>query len=269
MTTPAQLVDKRTGWFPGRAWENKWVQRLAVWGLICLAWELFGRAVGPFYFATFTATIKALGNFFLSSDAFVLLQSLEHMFIGYVLAAVVGVSVGVLIGYYRTVEYVVDPYVRALFVTSLEALLPLLIIVFGVGLKLRVVTVFLFAILHIVMNVSAGVKNVDRELLMTARAFGASRYQTFRSVVIPATLPFVLAGLRLGLGHALKGMVVVEIWVFAATGALLSNYGLYRQLDKFLALFAILLALGALFTDGLFWVQRRLAPWFNERAGTE
>lgn len=237
------------------------LQRLVVWGSILLAWEIFGRRVGPFFFAPFTATLGGLGQLIRSGQILTVAFSLQQMLAGYLFAVAVGIPVGLVMGASHKFAHVLEPYVNLLFVTSMEALLPFLIILFGVEFEFRVAVVFLFSVLYVLLNVQAGVRNVDVQLVETARSFGASRVRIFKDVVVPATLPYVVAGLRLGLGMALKGMVIAELWVHAGTGALLSGFGQFRQLDRFLALVLIIVGLGAGAVQGLYWIQRRLAPW--------
>lgn len=241
--------------------DNPWFQRLLIWSALAIAWELFGRRVGPFFFAPFTKTMAGLGQLAASGDLWELAHSIRQMLAGYFLAAAVGIPLGLLMGAFHKFAHVVEPYANLLFVTSIEALLPFLIILFGVGFEFLMTVVFLFSVLYIVFNVQAGVRNVDPALVETARSFGASPARIFKDVVLPGSLPYVVAGLRLGLGMAVKGMVIAELWVHTGTGAILFGLAQYRQLDRFLALTLVIVVLGAVSVQALYWLQKRLAPW--------
>ena len=245
---------------------RKWVQRLLVWGAIIIAWEIFGRRVGPFFFASFTQTMGGLRELVVSGDIWVLGESIQQMLSGYLLAAVVGIPVGLLMGASRRFRHVLEPYVNLMFVASMEALLPFLIILFGVGFQFRTMVVFLFSVLYVVLNTQAGVRNIDSQLIETARSFRAPAWRIFKDVMLPGPLPYILAGLRLALGMALQGMIIAELWVQTQTGALLFGLAEFRALDRFLALVLVIMILGALATEALFWVQRKAAPWARDLA---
>jgi ABC-type nitrate/sulfonate/bicarbonate transport system permease component len=246
---------------PGR-WRgllsNRWLHRAVVWGGLIGLWYAFAVWKGPFFMATPGATIGGLGR--LASEGYLptLATTLRQLSVGFGLAVAVGIPVGLLMGSVRAIDDFLAPYVNTLFVTSKEALLPFLITLFGVALQFRVAVVFLFAVFFIIMNTAAGVRGVDHGLLETARAFGVPRRRILTKVVLPASLPYVIAGLRLGLATAIKGMVIAELWVTAGVGLLLKNFGAFRRLDMFFALSAVIIAIGVLSTSLLLLVERRL-----------
>jgi ABC-type nitrate/sulfonate/bicarbonate transport system permease component len=236
-------------------------QRLVVWGGLLIAWQVFGMIVGPFFFASVTDTIRGLVEIVSDGALVTLLKSFEQLLIGYALAVAVGIPAGIYIGSSWVGEATLGVYVRALFVTSLEALLPFLIILVGSSLQFRVVVVFLFAVLYITINTTAGVRDVDRGFLETARSFGASRLEMARKVVLPAAVPFVFSGLRLGWGFAVKGMVIAELWVATGTGKLLIDLGGTRQLDRYFAIALLIVVVGAVGSSLIRLAQRAVAPW--------
>jgi NitT/TauT family transport system permease protein len=247
---------RRAGW---RALVgNRWLQRAVVWGGLVGVWYALALWKGPFFMATPVATGGGLGRLATEGYLPTLATSLQQLSVGFALAVVVGVPVGLLMGSARAVDDFLAPYVNTLFVTSKEALLPFLITLFGVGLEFRVAVVFLFAVFFIIMNAAAGVRGVDGGLLETARAFGVPRRRIFTKVVLPASLPYVIAGLRLGLATAIKGMVIAELWVTAGIGLLLKNFGAFRRLDMFFALSAVIIAIGVVCTSLLRLLERRL-----------
>jgi NitT/TauT family transport system permease protein len=187
--------------------------------------------------------------------------SLEHLLIGFALAAAVGIPLGIAMGRSFVADQLIGMYVRGLFVTSLAAVLPLLIIVFGVSLRFRIAVVFLFAVFFIVVNTAAGARAVPAALMRTAEAFGVSPLRRFTTVVLPSAVPYIVVGLRLGVANAFSGMVLAELWVKRGTGASLAGLGANRDLPRFFALVLLITAIAALFAYGIRAAERRLMPW--------
>lgn len=244
-----------------RLLDQKWFQRFVVWGLLAVAWEILGMILGPFFLPRFSEVVVGMFTAFTNGDMATLAGSIRQMLVGFALAAAVGIPLGLLIGGSRIVNYVLSVYVNALFVTSLAALLPFIIILVGTQFKFRVAVVFLFAIFYIIINTAAGVRAVDRNLLETAAAFCTPRLQVFTKIILPAALPYVIAGLRLGLGHAVKGMIIAELWIILDTGRRLIDLGLARKLPEYFALALWVVIFGALSTQLLLILQQRLTPW--------
>ncbi|HEV2359721.1 MAG TPA: ABC transporter permease [bacterium] len=188
--------------------------------------------------------------------------------IGYSLAIVVGVLVGVGTGWYRDVSAALQPFVSALYSTPRIALLPLLIIWLGIGIWSKIAVVFLVAVFQILINTEAGVRAADEALIKTARSFGANDWQIFTTIVVPGAVPFLIAGLRLGLGQALVGIVVGELYAATAgIGYEIAVAGETFQTDRvFVGI--VILATAAIF---LMWCLRRLEvrfeAWRPQRLG--
>lgn len=248
----------------GRGLRNPWVQRAIVWGALLLAWEVAARRAGAFFLPTVGSVLRGYAAIVADGGVWLLAGSLRQMLAGFALAALVGVPLGLAIGTFRSVEWALGIYVRALLVTSLTALLPFLILFFGTGFRFRMSVVFLFAIVYIVTSTAAGVHAVDRGLSEMASAYGASTLRRFAFVTVPGSLPFVISGLRLGLGQAVQGMIVAELWVTLDTGRRLVALGLARELGEFFALASLVALAGALLTHLLLVAQRRLTPWQPE-----
>lgn len=240
---------------------NRWVLRLVVWGGLVLVWHLLAVWKGPFFLATPLQTLNGLAKLQSEGHYPTVVNSLGQLGIGFGLAVAVGVPLGLVMGSVRAVDDVFAPFVNTLFVTPKEALLPFLIALFGTQLNFRIAVVFLFAIFFIVINSAAGVRAVSPHLIETARAFRMPRHRVFTRVVMPASTAYVVAGIRLGLGMAIKGMVIAEIWVTIGIGLLLNNFGAFRQLDLFLALAAVVVAIGVASTTLLSALERRLRTW--------
>jgi ABC-type nitrate/sulfonate/bicarbonate transport system permease component len=247
-----------------RATQNKWVQRAIVWGALLLLYEIAATAAGDFYLPRLGPLAGGFVDIIQDGRLGTIADSMRQLAVGFGLAALVGIPLGLLMGRVRLVDYVVGMYVNALFVTSLVAVLPLLIILFGVEFRFRVAVVFLFAVFFIIVNSAAGGRAADRRLIRTAEAFSASRLRIFWSVVLPSGLPHVFVGLRLGLANAFSGMILAEIWVSRGTGAVLEGLGRNRDLPKFLAMILLITAIAAALAWAIKYAERRLMPWAEE-----
>jgi ABC-type nitrate/sulfonate/bicarbonate transport system permease component len=236
-------------------------QQLVATVLIAVIWEAVGRS-SDLGLAPLSRVVVAFVDVFATGEIYgPLSSSLQQLFIGYALAVVVALPIGLMMGWSNSVKYSLDTYVNLMFVTSLSSLLPLLIIFFGTGLQFRVVVVFLFGLFHMILNFQSGVENIDKDLVETGRVFGASPVQLYRHVVIPAALPFIIAGLRLGIGRSFKGMIAAELWILAGIGELLVAYQRFRRIDYAIAVTVLLAILAMVSVQALYWLERRYAPW--------
>lgn len=254
-------ADRLRGFF----YDTKRRDQVVGYALIILGWELLGRMTSNLVFPTFSSVVVTFYEVYTSPEIYeALAVSVQQMIVGFLIAAVFALFLGFLMGRSNAVEYVFDTYVNVLFVTSYAALLPLLIILFGVGFKFRVAVVFLSSVFHMIFTFKAGAENVDKDLMDAARVFGASDRQLYLNVLLPAALPFLIAGLRLGIGRAWKGMVVAELWVVVGVGALLDAYRTNLAVPELFVLLITLMVLGAGSVKALYWLQRRFAPWESD-----
>ncbi len=137
--------------------------------------------------------------------------SLTQFVLGFLAAAGVGITVGLIAGWSRRASYVIDPWLSALYATPDVALVPLIILWLGIGLPSKVFVVFLTALFPVAVNTLIGVHSTDARLLEVARSYRAGRATLFRTAIIPSTVPFILTGLRLASGRALVGVVLAEL----------------------------------------------------------
>jgi NitT/TauT family transport system permease protein len=243
---------------------NKWVQRAIVWGALLVLYQLAAMAAGDFYLATVPDIVDGFVQIVEDGRLTTVAQSLEHLLVGFLLATAVGIPLGVAMGRSFVVNEVIGMYVRGLFVTSLAALLPLLIIHFGVGFKFQDAVVFLFSVFFVIVNAAAGARAVPRALMRTAEAFCVSPLGRFRRIVLPSSLPYIVIGLRLAIANAYTGMVLAELWVGEGTGGILKSMGQNRDLPKFFAMVLLVTALAAFSSFGIRAIERRLMPWADE-----
>ena len=186
----------------------------------------------------------------------------QELLIGYVSAAILGIVLGLLVGWYARLRYALDPFITFLYATPRIVLLPLFIIWFGIGVESKIAVVFLGAIFAVLINTAAGVRNLDANLIKVARSFGASDLALFRTIALPGSVPFILTGLRLGIGHALTGVVVGELVAAQfGVGQMMAVAGATFQSAKvFMGLFLIAGA-GMLMTYSLVLLERRFEAW--------
>lgn len=248
------------------SWERLVQLVLAVAGLVL--WEVAGRRLGEFFLAPPSSLVDATRELVATGELFrATRDSMSSLFVGYGLAGAVGIGVGYLMGWYKPVAKVLDPFVSASYVVPVAALVPVIIIWFGLGFTSRMLTVFLFSVFEILVSTFTGVKNVDPMLIDVARSFGARRMDLFRKLVFFASLPYIFAGLRMGAARAIKGMVVAEL-LFAVTGigGAIQTAANYYRTDK-VFVFVIVLAILGIVLSGLVQLGEHLAmPWRQERS---
>ncbi len=188
--------------------------------------------------------------------------------LGFGLATIVGVPLGILMGWYRRLNAVLEPFVNALYATPRIALLPLIVIWFGIDLGSKVAIVFLSTVFPILVNTMVGIRTVDRDFIKVARSFGASDRQLFTTVALPSTVPFLLTGLRLGLGHALIGIVVGEMYgATSGIGYMMAVAGATFQTDRVMVGIIIIAASGMIMTQMLKMIEMRFEKWRVDSRG--
>lgn len=195
----------------------------------------------------------------LATDCWV---SAQEFLIGFGLSIVIAIPLGILMGWYKPLEALLDPFVNFFYSTPRIALLPVMTIWLGIGMNSKVAIVFLGAVFAILINTIAGVQNLDNALLRAARSFGANDMQIFRTIVLPGTVPFLLTGIRLGLGHALVGIVAGELYAAqAGVGYLIAVAGNTFQMDKVFVGVVLIAVAGMVITDLFRRLENHFQSW--------
>jgi len=190
----------------------------------------------------------------------------QEVVYGYGLAVILALPLGMLMGWYRRLSYGLDPFISFLYSSPRVALLPLMIIWLGIGMASKIAIIFLGAFFPIVINTAVGVRNLDPSLLKAARSFGASDAQIFRTIALPGSVPFILAGLRLGVGHAMVGVFVGELVAAqAGVGLMMATAGATFQTSKVFAGLIIIAGTGILLTHLIQRLERRFQAWMPSR----
>lgn len=228
-----------------------------------VAWEVAGHILQYSFLPPFSHVVRAAGAMTVSGQIpGYLAVSLVSLAVGYGLAIVSGVTLGLLMGRYRSVEYVFDPYVSAFFASPKIVLVPILYALFGISRATQVAIVFLSAFFIIAINTKGGIHSVDETYVEMARSFGAREHQIFSKILLPGALPLILAGLRLGMGRAVKGMVTGEMYIAVfGLGGLLRTYGNRFDSEKVFAILLVVVGVALACSFAVQTIERRLINW--------
>jgi ABC-type nitrate/sulfonate/bicarbonate transport system permease component len=244
---------------------QRWVFHVGGIALFLLLWEIAGRRLGPALLAPPSAVAAELGVLLTQGKPLlVLADSLRQMIVGYLLGCAVGMPLGIAIGRSRVADAILYPWLSMLIVTSVASLLPLFVLGFGTGFGFRVVVVFTACVFYITLTAYQGARDVGRRWIDVGRSFSASPLQRFRKIILPAVFPYLLTGARIGLGQALRGMIIAEMFVIVGFGGLIHEAGLEVSTSSLLALLVLLMAIALVTNEALRWAAGRLAPWYVE-----
>lgn len=247
----------------------RWTIRTITFVVIIAGWEIVGSNINPLFLSSPSAIVQALWRLTVTGEILDALKiSVWVMLVGFAFAVVIGIPLGILMGRTRFLEIMLEPYVNALFVTPRVALIPLILIWFGIGLNAQIFVVFLSSVFPILINSFAGARNVSKEWVDTARSFGANPRQQFFEVVLPGSVPFIATGLRLGIGHAVIGMVVAEMFLaLSGLGGLLVNFGDLFQTANMFAVIIVVAVLGIILTATVKKLEDHFALWKSSERG--
>jgi ABC-type nitrate/sulfonate/bicarbonate transport system permease component len=238
--------------------------------LVLAVWQAVWSAgmISPLFF---TGPSAIASRFYTTLTNGSLLQNIgysgRNFLIGFAMAVAAGVTLGVLIGWYRRLRLVLDPFINALYSTPRIALIPLIIIWFGVDIWSKIVIIFLSGVFPVLVNTVVGIRTLDNDLLRAARSFCASDWQIFRTIAVPGSVPFILAGVRQGVAHALIGVVVGEMLAGSPEGIgfMISFSGYNFNLDSLFLYVTVVAVAGILLTSLVERFQARFERWRPER----
>lgn len=191
--------------------------------------------------------------------------SLTEFGVGFAAALVIGVPLGLAIGTFRRLDSFVSVLLYGIYATPKAALVPLIILVFGVGLESKFIVVFLLAFFSIVVSIVSGVHSVAQRHLDISRSFGAPAWLVFRSVVLPSTFPFVLSGIRIAAGRALVGVVIAElVSANEGIGYYISFFGTFLDTSRVMLGVVLLGVFGVVLGEVIRRLERRFDVWRPE-----
>lgn len=237
--------------------------RITSISLLPIAWELVGLYTPRIFLAPFHETVVAFVR--LGSDGTLLaatLNSLGVLIAGLLLSALIGAAIGLLMGRYRRIDWMLSPYVNGLYATPTVALLPVLSLWLGLYAAPKIAIVVLLAVFPIIKNTYAGVVTLGQELLEPAVSMDASELQISRLVIAPAIIPFVMAGFRLAIGRGIVGLIVGEFFTAqTGLGGVLVRYASNFQTAEMFVPIIVLVAIGYGLTSLVVLLQKKLTPW--------
>ncbi|MDE1852426.1 MAG: ABC transporter permease [Thaumarchaeota archaeon] len=249
--------------------KSKWVVRAYVLAIALAIWQVLGQSVNPIIFAPplkVAATFSTLwSNGTLPSETLITVQT---VFAGFLISCAVGIPVGLIMGRIRLVEYAVDPYVNFIYATPLVAIIPIALIWFGPTNTATYFIILLHTAPPILINTMAGVKSTERAMLETGRAFGFGGWRLWKKVVFPSSLPYIMAGLRIGIGAALIGTMVAEIFLYnTGLGFVLVNETALFNSAAVISAVLIIMILGIILAELAKWINRRFLSWAGGASG--
>jgi NitT/TauT family transport system permease protein len=270
-----EIADRTTPQAPDESSPRRavpaWVVTVASVTSLLLLWQYFGRNINP-VFGSYPSEIALAFVELAKSGKLMaaLLESIQPFFAGYGLAIVIGVPLGLLIGRFRVMEAALGIYVTAGYAMPLVALVPLLVLWLGLGFKVKVAVVFLMSVFPICINTWLGVNAVPKTLIEVGKSFVAPNSVILRRIILPATLPYIMAGIRLAVGRAVVAMVIAEFFTtISGLGAIIinsaNNFDTATMFVPIVLLMVMAIGLNSLI--GL--TERLVAPWQAEIAGRD
>jgi NitT/TauT family transport system permease protein len=244
-------------------WEQPAVFRYGFVVLILIVWEIVGPFISPIFFTYPSKIAVAFYDTTVSGELpYYLGQSLEVMVYGLSVALLVGIPLGIAMARFKRLDWALDLPINALYATPLVAVVPLLVLWFGIYLKAKIIVVFLFAVFPVLINTYQGVRECDKNMLEVARSFRSGEWQMWQDVLFPFAVPYIIAGIRLAIGRGLIGMIIAEFYTtISGLGFMITRYANVFEMDKVFVPVIVLMVLGVSLTSLLKWTGRRIAPW--------
>jgi NitT/TauT family transport system permease protein len=233
-----------------------------------LLWELISRVVinNALFLAAPSQIAVAIYNLAVTGQLWhhMAISALEFV-LGYVIASVLGIALGLAVASSVTAKQALQPWVSGLYATPTIALAPLFILWFGIGIWSKVIVVISLVLFPVTINTEAGLRTTSERLIEMLRSFGATQWQIFFKVSLPSAVPFILAGLKLGIGRGLIAVVVAELFGSrAGLGRLISQSADAFNMPELFAGVVILAVAGIVLTAGFGWLEQRLVPWTRD-----
>jgi ABC-type nitrate/sulfonate/bicarbonate transport system permease component len=236
--------------------------RLTGIAIFLLVWEMGGRALGDSLLAPPSAVAGALFALPRDAQAWVTIwQSLLPALAGFAISCAIGLPLGAVMGRSRIWDALLHPWMSLFIVTSVATIVPILILMLGNGWWFVVTVVVLSSVWYVVLTTYQGASRIDRRLIDVGRSFGASRLRGFTTIMLPALFPYLLAGTRIGLVHAIRSVVLAQLFILTGLGGLLQEASMDVSTARLLALLVVIMGLGLIANHGLGRLAAWLAPW--------
>jgi NitT/TauT family transport system permease protein len=233
-----------------------------------LLWELVSRLLvaNALFLAAPSQIVYAIYQLTLTGEMgkHIYISAIEFA-LGYVIASVIGIAFGFGMASSPRFKQALQPWISGFYATPTIALAPLFILWLGIGIWSKVLVVIFLVLFPVTINTEAGLRTTSERLIEMLKSFGASRSQIFFKVSLPSALPFILAGLKLGIGRGLIGVVVAELFGSrAGLGRLISQSADAFNMPELFAGVIVLAVAGIAMTAGFGWLEKRLVPWTKD-----
>lgn len=228
-----------------------------------IAWQIYAQGVSPLLLVPPSEIVSAFRQMISDGELFsAAAASLKVLVTGFSIGFLSAIPIGLVWARFKVVDWAIQPFVSAMFSTPLVALVPLYVLWFGFGFSCKVAIVGSFAFFPVLLNTYQGAVSVEKMHLDLAKVFKASEWETWRHVVLPSCVPFVVAGLNVSVGHALTGLVISEFYTNASGlgGIVLVKSGTFQTAQMFVPI-VIIVALGITLMAGTRALKRKMAPW--------
>ena len=228
-----------------------------------ILWEVFGWLLTMPWLPPFSKVMVALVGLIRSGEILAnLVVSPRTLAIGFVISLVAGLVVGVMMGLYRRVDQAIGIYVNALLFTPHLVFAPIFFAIFHLSDWTRIAVIVKYTVFIIIINTATAIRSADPSLLEMARSFGATKRQIFSRVLLPASMVILFAGIRLGMGRAVKGMINGEMFIaFVGLGGVVQKYGSQFDASKVLAITLVILTVALVMGGLVQTADRRMTQW--------
>jgi NitT/TauT family transport system permease protein len=271
MTSSPEMPPRRSVPAPQPTWAQRLREvllspnaiRTASVAVFFVVWEYYGRRMDPIFMAPPSAIFQAALEL-IQSGALekALIQTLWPFAVGMALTVVIGVALGIVMAQWRTLEYVLDPFVNALYAIPRIALIPLIILWAGLEFAGKVTILVSVAVFPITVNTYSGIRDVRGAMLEIGRVYGATEWQIFWRIVLPAAIPFIMAGIRLAVGLAIIGIIVAEFFTaISGLGGMIVEYANVFATAKLFVPIIVIALVGVVLTELVMWLERRMSRW--------
>lgn len=237
---------------------------LLVWGML---WEIVGQLELTFFVPALSEIFITLSEI-ITTKPFIkaLTETGQAYFLGIFFAISIGLPVGILMGKNRLIDELLLPWVNVFLSAPLTALVPVLMVLFGFGLKSIVITTVLFAIWIIILNARAGVKQINPALVEMAQSFGATPMDAFLKIYFWAALPEILSGIRIGFIRAVKGVIIGQLLIsIVGFGALFELYSSQFLMSHFWAVLLVLFFMAFSISEFVAFLEHKVEYYASKR----
>jgi NitT/TauT family transport system permease protein len=249
-------------WIKGYKLPN--MSSLLLWGLL---WEIVGQMEWTFFIPPLSEVFVTLFSI-IGTPAFTkaLYETAQAFLAGVFFSITIGIPVGIFMGRSRLLDELLLPWVNIFVSAPLTALVPVLMVLFGFGMKSIIITTTLFGIWIIILNTRAGVRQINRSLIEMSRSFGASQLDALNKIYFWAALPEILGGVRIGVIRAVKGVIIGQLLIsIVGFGALFELYASNFLMAHFWAVLIVLFALAFSISEFLGYLEKKVAYYAASR----